>query len=309
MRILILGGNGFIGKNLGAYLGALGYEVISFDIERRFHDNDTVTYVVGNFFDDNDLLPYLMSIDVVYHAISTINPGNSNVKYMQGYMYDFLQTVKLCDWSIKYGFKLIFLSSGGTVYGKQETMPIKEDTLALPINHYGNLKLCIENTIRTFNRQMHTNMIIARIANPYGPGQDYSKGVGFIDAVMKHSMHHEEIEIWGDGSIIRDYIYIDDVCGMLETLINYKGEEEVFNVGSGQGTSQKEILKVAKEIVPDIKTKYLPARPIDVSRIILDNQKIMSLYKKECITLEQGVKEYYCYLKKITEEGDCLYEM
>ena len=116
-------------------------------------------------------------------------------------------------------------------------------------------------------------------------------------------MHHEEIEIWGDGSIIRDYIYIDDVCGMLETLINYKGEEEVFNVGSGQGTSQKEILKVAKEIIPDIKTIYLPARPIDVSRIILDNQKIMSLYKKECITLEQGVKEYYCYLKKTTEEG------
>lgn len=133
--------------------------------------------------------------------------------------------------------------------------------------------------MRTFNRQMHTNMIIARIANPYGPGQDYSKGLGFIDAVMKHSMHHEEIDIWGDGSIIRDYIYIADVCGMLEILINYKGEEEVFNGGSGQGTSQKEISRVAKEIVPDIKTKYLTARPIDVSRIILDYQKLMYIKK------------------------------
>lgn len=69
-----------------------------------------------------------MSIDVVYHATITINSGNSIVKYMQGYMYDFLQTVKLCDGSIEYGFKLIFLSSRGIVYGKQETMPIKEDT-------------------------------------------------------------------------------------------------------------------------------------------------------------------------------------
>lgn len=302
MKILILGGNGFIGKNLGTYLSGLGYEVISFDIERKFEDKANIKYVIGNFFDDDDLLPFLSSIDVVYHAICTINPGNSNIKYMQGYMYDFLQTVKLCDWSIEYGFRLVFLSSGGTVYGKQEKMPIIEDTMAIPINHYGNLKLCIENTMRTFNKQMHSNIIIARIANPYGPGQDYSKGVGYIDAVMKHSMLHEVIEIWGDGSIIRDYIYIDDVCGMLETLIRYKGAEEVFNVGSGQGTSQNEILTVIKEMIPNIKTKYLPARSVDVPQIILDNQKIMSLYQKKCISLQRGVREYYFYLKKEWEE-------
>ena len=80
-------------------------------------------------------------------------------------------------------------------------------------------------------------MIIARISNPYGPGQDFNKGVGFIDAALKKTLNHEQIEIWGDGSVVRDYIYIEDVCEMIGSLINYDGNEEVFNVSSNQGIS------------------------------------------------------------------------
>ena len=210
MKILVLGGNGFIGKNLCTYISSMGHDVISFDMDYGFRESTKITYVKGDFFQDDDLIPYLKDVDVVFHAISTINPGNSNNKYMQGYTHDFLQSVKLCDLSKQYHFKIIYLSSGGTVYGFQTHMPIDEETLAIPINHYGNLKLCIENTFRTFNKQFNTNVIIARIANPYGPGQDYSKGVGFIDAALKRAIHNQTIEIWGDGTVIRDYIYIDD---------------------------------------------------------------------------------------------------
>ena len=190
MKILVLGGNGFIGKNLCKYISSMGHDVISFDMDYGFRESTKITYVKGDFFQDDDLIPYLKDVDVVFHAISTINPGNSNNKYMQGYTHDFLQSVKLCDLSKQYHFKIIYLSSGGTVYGFQTHMPIDEETLAIPINHYGNLKLCIENTFRTFNKQFNTNVIIARIANPYGPGQDYSKGVGFIDAALKRAINH-----------------------------------------------------------------------------------------------------------------------
>ena len=206
----------------------MGHDVISFDMDYGFRESTKITYVKGDFFQDDDLIPYLKDVDVVFHAISTINPGNSNNKYMQGYTHDFLQSVKLCDLSKQYHFKIIYLSSGGTVYGFQTHMPIDEETLAIPINHYGNLKLCIENTFRTFNKQFNTNVIIARIANPYGPGQDYSKGVGFIDAALKRAIHNQTIEIWGDGTVIRDYIYIDDVCHMLASLIYYEGKESVL---------------------------------------------------------------------------------
>ncbi len=299
MKILVLGGNGFIGKNLCKYVSSMGHDVISFDMDYGFRESTKITYVKGDFFQDDDLIPYLKDVDVVYHAISTINPGNSNNKYMQGYTHDFLQSVKLCDLSKQYHFKIIYLSSGGTVYGFQTHMPIDEETLAIPINHYGNLKLCIENTFRTFNKQFNTNVIIARIANPYGPGQDYSKGVGFIDAALKRAIHNQTIEIWGDGTVIRDYIYIDDVCHMLASLIYYEGKESVFNISSNSGVSQNEIIKIIHKMVPDISVKYLPARSVDVPAIILNNTKILSVCKEQCIEIEEGITKYYKYLQNL----------
>ena len=299
MKILVLGGNGFIGKNLCKYISSMGHDVISFDMDYGFRESTKITYVKGDFFQDDDLIPYLKDVDVVFHAISTINPGNSNNKYMQGYTHDFLQSVKLCDLSKQYHFKIIYLSSGGTVYGFQTHMPIDEETLAIPINHYGNLKLCIENTFRTFNKQFNTNVIIARIANPYGPGQDYSKGVGFIDAALKRAINNQTIEIWGDGTVIRDYIYIDDVCHMLASLIYYEGKESVFNISSNSGVSQNEIIKIIHKMVPDISEKYLPARSVDVPAIILNNTKILSVCKEQCIEIEEGITKYYKYLQNL----------
>lgn len=298
MKVLVLGGNGFIGKKLAENLRIKNYQVISFDLEKPNKQKKDVQYVTGNFFEDDDILSYIKNVDIVYHAISSINPGNSNKKYLQGYMYDFLQSVKLCEWSATYGFKIIFLSSGGTVYGYQTTMPIRESNPTMPINHYGNIKLCIENTLQVFNKQQGTHNLIARISNPYGPGQDYLKGVGFIDAVLKHTINHETIEIWGDGLITRDYIYIDDVCNMLETLISYSGVDCIFNISSNTGTTQNQIVNFVREIVPDVSIKYLPKRSVDVPQIILDNTRIRKLYPFKCLPIQKGIERYYEYLRQ-----------
>lgn len=296
MKVLVLGGNGFIGYNLSKKLCNLGHDVISFDLATPIEPHPGITYINGDFFNDNDIEPFLKNVDVVYHAISTINPGNSNIKYMQGYQKDFLQSVKLCDWAQKYNFRIIYLSSGGSVYGNQQLMPIEEERYSVPINHYGNLKLCVENTFRTFNCQFGTDIIIARIANPYGPGQDYSKGVGFIDAALKRGLHGETIEIWGNGEIIRDYIYIDDVCNILGFLLNYNGDEKVFNISSGIGTSQNRILEIVRSLIPDLAVSYLPARSVDVPDIVLDNSKILSVFEEDMLSIEDGIKKYYHFL-------------
>ena len=196
---------------------------------------------------------------------------------------------------------MIFFSSGGTVYGNQEVQPITEDAVPVPINHYGNLKLCIENTMRTFNFQMKKNMLIARISNPYGPGQDYHKGVGFIDAAIKHTIAGETIEIWGDGNVVRDYIYIDDLCRMLYALIEYHGDTEVFNLSSNTGVSQNDIVDILKQIDPAVKVAYKPGRSVDAKKIILDNSRIHSICDFEMVSIEEGIKRYYDYIKQGTK--------
>ena len=162
-KVLVIGGAGFIGSNLSRHLIKNNMEVYCFDMSKPVHEIAGVNYICGDFFDDYTLEHALEGMDYVVHALSTVNPGNSNEKYLQGYERDFIQTTKLCKMITDQKIRMIFLSSGGTVYGNQEIQPIVEDALPRPINHYGNVKLCIENTIRTFNYQAHTKILIARI--------------------------------------------------------------------------------------------------------------------------------------------------
>lgn len=296
-NVLIIGGNGFIGSNLSRHLADLGWKVTSFDIAEPPMPDSRVEYIMGDFFDDNVLASVIKGKDIIYHALSTVNPGNSNQKYMMGYSRDFLQTIKLFDMLKEQDAKLIFLSSGGTVYGVQEQQPISENASARPINHYGNVKLCIENTLRVFDIQAKSKMMIARISNPYGPGQDHNKGVGFIDAVIRKTLAGEPVEVWGDGEIIRDYIYIADVCKMLGNLALYEGEETVFNVSSATGTSQNEIIEIVKQIDSNVSCVYKPGRSVDVRKIILDNSKIMSVSPVELMDIKDGIRSVYNYLK------------
>lgn len=296
-KALIIGGNGFIGSNLSDYLSEQDWEVYSFDMVSPKNPNPKVHYIQGDFFDDNVMEKIIQGMDIIYHSLSTVNPGNSNTKYMMGYSRDFIQTVKLCSMLQNTNTKLIFLSSGGTVYGNQEVQPIKETAIAMPINHYGNVKLCIENTIRIFDIQAHSKMLIARISNPYGPGQDFTKGVGFIDAVVKKALSNDTIEVWGDGEVIRDYIYIDDVCKMLYALAQYEGDEVIFNISSGTGTSQNEIIKIVERLNKNTHCIYKEGRSVDAKSIILDNSKIREIFKDEILGIEEGISNYYNFLK------------
>lgn len=296
-KILIIGGNGFIGSNLLKQLVKReDYAVYSFDLSLPFKKTPGVVYLEGDFFDDHVLSHALTGMDIVVHSLSTVNPGNSNDKYMQAYNRDFVQTVRLCGMLTGQNSNMIFLSSGGTVYGVQEQQPIKETALPVPINHYGCVKLCIESVIRTFNTQLHRKMKIARISNPFGPGQDYHKGVGFVDAALKKMIHKETLEIWGDGKVIRDYIYIEDVCSMLEALIDYEGDEEVFNISSNEGTSQNRVVEVLHSLNGGLDVQYKAARSVDVRKIVLDNTKIRNIYRGGIRTFEEGLREYYQYL-------------
>ena len=278
-KVLVIGGSGFLGNNICQYLVKQNYEVYCFDLVQPAK-LENMHFIKGDFFNEQDLEDAIIDKDCVIHAVSTMNPGNSNVAYMQGYKRDFLQTIRLCDMLLDKKIKLIFLSSGGTVYGNHLKQPIDETVLPHPINHYGNIKLSIENAMRAFNYQMNTNFIIARVSNPYGHGQDFHKGVGFVDAVIKNAIKGIPIEIWGDGENVRDYVYVDDVCEMLGCLIEYSGEEDTFNISSGTGTSQNEVIEIIKKMGFSPEVVYKEKRSVDVRKIILNNTRIHNIWQK-----------------------------
>lgn len=296
-RILVLGGAGFLGSNLCSYLVKKDYEVYAYDLSQSLKQEE-VHFIEGNFFDDRTLERAVKGMDCVVHAVSVVNPGNSNEAYMHGYSRELVQSVKLCSMLALTHTKMIFLSSGGTVYGNHKKQPIDEMVLPCPMNHYGNIKLCIENTMRTFNYQMSTRFLIARISNPYGPGQDFHKGVGFIDAVLKNTIQGMPVEIWGDGENVRDYVYIDDVCEMLECLIQYIGDEDTFNICSGKGYTQNAVIGILREMELCPEVVYKERRSVDVRKIVLNNGRIHKLWKEEPIDLKNGMKQYYQYLKE-----------
>ncbi len=298
--VLVLGGNGFIGSNLCKALLHKGYEVTSFDRVLPQKHADGVKYIEGDFFDNDTLKKIVSGADVIVHAISTINPGNSNTDYMRGYQKDFIQSVRLCELARDNKCKLIFLSSGGTVYGKQDIQPIKEDAYPRPINHYGNLKLCIENTMLTFAMQNGLDFKIARISNPYGPGQDFEKGVGFVDAAIRNALSGNTIEVWGDGEVVRDYIYIDDVCAALIALIELDRDEnnDIVNICTGIGTSINQILDIVKSCHGNIKVNYKDKRTVDLDRVVLSNERLKSIIDAPLLDIKEGIRTYYNYVRE-----------
>lgn len=305
-RVAVLGGSGFIGKNLVKNILRDGrYCVTSFDyhLESSCDKSQSLCYIKGDFYNTDDIKKIVEDNDVIVHAICSINPGNSNERYMFAYSHDLLKTVELCEMCSRMGKRLIFISSGGTVYGLQTKMPIVEETLSYPVNHYGNLKLCIENTLRTFSKQQGADIMIARIANVYGPGQDFKKGVGFIDAVLKSGLTGNTVCIYGDGSVVRDYVYIDDACKMLISLFQYSGNYDTFNIATGEGNSQLDILEIVSRYIPDMKKDFVEERSVDVKKIILDNSRIKSIYKDEILSVSQGVESYIDYLKRERKLG------
>lgn len=294
-KVIVFGGGGFIGWHLCNYLTAQGADVTAFDQKALLGDG-AVRCVQGDFFDDAQLKAAVQDQDIIVHAICTINPGSSVAHYMRGYEKDFVQSARLCNLAYKDRKKLLFLSSGGTVYGSKRT-PLREDDPKAPINHYGSLKLCIEDMMQAFI-DAGADFRIVRIANAYGPGQDYRKGVGFIDAAVKRALHGDTIEVWGDGSIVRDYIYIDDICHMLCDVLMYDGEEYTFNIGTGKGVSQNQIINLLRDALGSINVCYLAARTIDVYYLVLDCSRYNSCFSYQPREVSRGIVEYIAWLQE-----------
>lgn len=303
--ILLLGGCGFIGTHLSALLLKNNFSLICYDINQgnspEFINNfpNQYIYIEGNLSNTNLIKEEILSkfeITIVIHLSSTIVPGETFNKLVSDLTLNLNPTIQLIQNMQDYGMnKIVFFSSGGTVYGDNETKINTESSQTKPINFYGWLKLTIENYILMCHKYFDIKYLILRPSNPYGILINKNKNQGFIPIALDKAINGKEIEIWGDGTIIRDYIHIDDLTKLVLELINNNIWNETINIGSGIGTSINSVLKIISEITgKKLLTKYLESRKVDIPVNILDIYKIKKLTGiSPTINLHEGIKMTY----------------
>ncbi|KAA2311455.1 NAD-dependent epimerase/dehydratase family protein [Pseudooceanicola sediminis] len=273
MRVLVLGGSGFIGSHVVDQLLAADVKVRVFDRgpERYREKLPGVEYLFGDFRDSVAVIEALADCDVVLHLVTATVPGTAAMDPLADVRDNLLPTIALLEGMVKVKVpRLVYLSSGGTVYGVPEAVPTPENHPLRPINSYGIVKVAIENYVTMYGREHGISTVIIRPSNPYGPRQGHTGLQGIIGTFLNRILNDEAIQIWGDGSVVRDYIYVEDVARLC-CRAAFGDRPGVYNAGSGSGLSVNEIVEALRDVTgKDIQPTYLPGRAIDVPRSVLD---------------------------------------
>lgn len=275
LRCTVFGANGFIGSNLCAALYADGAQVKGVGRSSKIRQElaEKIEWHSFDLTSDDDIFSVIKNSDVVIHLVSTLLPAASNLDKVRDIQENLLTTIKILDSCRSANVKkFIYASSGGTIYGPQEIMPINENTLLAPICSYGIVKASVENYLHLYRHLYAFDYFALRIANPYGPNQ-MPKDQGLISALINKALKDEAIEIWGDGSVVRDYIYIDDLVSAIIKSITLDDQTapRTYNIGSGIGRSVNSVLDtISKLHGKKLDVKYHPVRSVDVPKNVLD---------------------------------------
>lgn len=302
MRSLVIGGSGFIGSHLVDDLLAQGKKVRVFDRAReRYRPTPaSVEFVQGEFGDTSTLAEALADVDQVFHLVSTTVPGTSNLDPTGDIQGNLINTVRLLELMRSAGVsRIVFLSSGGTVYGVPESDPVREDHPLRPISSYGIVKVAIENYLHMEHHLHGLHHVILRASNPYGPRQGHGGVQGVIGTFLWKIAHGEEIQLWGDGSIVRDFIHVRDLSRLCAKIAD-TGAAGCFNAGCGKGHSIAEIIQAIREVVGrDVLPVCKPGRGFDVPRVVLDIDKVTAASGwKPTIQLRDGLAETWDWVRE-----------
>lgn len=306
-NILITGGNGFIASHLVDTLAASGHKVTVLDVYPRPYDSlpQGVNFVQGTLQDIHLVRRTLEDhrIELVYHAAwANIHETalKDPVADVQTNLVASINLLSACqDTGVK---RVIYLSSGGTVYGLPKHIPIPEDHPTNPINAYGITKLTVEKYLHMFHHLYGLEYTILRPSVPYGPRQNPFHHQGVVTVFIYKALTQEPVTIFGDGEVVRDYFYIGDLTRALETSkdLVFDPSNNTFNLGGMQPHSLNELVKkIESALGKKMLVNHVPARKFDVPHILLDTSLAQaSLNWKPAVSLEEGIQRTADWLQK-----------
>lgn len=310
-NILFIGGAGFIGSSVIRQLLKDNSHWNIFVLEPSFANlsrlRETSVHIIEGSLANIDLIKTIINkeqITKIIHLVSSMVPGSGYEEYKQEFENVIFPTVRLMQLCSKMNVQLVFFSSGGTVYGERKNIiPFVESDPKEPISYYGLSKQVLENSILFEHRVSDLQYLIIRPSNPYGYGQNINGRQGLIAVALGRILSGQPVTVWGDGSSIRDYIFIDDLAIAVVQLLKMNVCNRTLNIGSGEGYSIKQVLDIIiRTVSENVTIKYTPSRKNDVSNMILDVSQMKSLVQIPQTSLEKGIQLFYEYEKELMKK-------
>lgn len=275
---LVIGGNGFLGSHVVDALAAGGHRVAAFD---RFgtqpvqYTAPDVEQITGNFLNAGDLRGAVGGRELVLHFLSTTDPASAEGDPTMDVRTNVLSSIDLFETCADAGVtKVFFASTGGAIYGDQDRSVYREDDATAPVSPYAIGKQAIESYLRYFRRKRGLASTTFRISNPYGTRQNPAKRQGVIPIFLRQMALGRPVTVFGDGSMVRDYLYVEDLAEMVAAAVTRGTQRALYNLGSGRGTSINELLEqveAATGVVPAV--THAPTPPTFVDHVTLDTTR------------------------------------
>ena len=301
---ILLVGAGFAGRAILPYLAELYDDVHVISRSKYYFNEYKNIHTHVAHLDDEILLHKLLPVcnTILYYAWDS-TPGKTALKPQFEFNANLIPLIRFLETLQNFSDRhLFFLSSGGTVYGNTTSKATTEDLPFHPRSYYAASKISSEAFLTAFGRQTDNQITILRPSNFYGIGQPYIKGFGLIRAVFEHLLNNTTLEIWGDGSAKRDYLYIEDFISANLLLLNHPpiSNVQIFNVSSGDYASINEICETIEKISGRQLNKiYKPTRTVDLFNISIDSNKLRSLGWAPKTNLTTGLTYMWEWLCKI----------
>ena len=298
-RVLILGGAGFLGRNLQEAFGAAGHSVAVVDHAGRTANE--VHHCLA--LTDQDRLIDLMrelGTEVVVHLTCGLLPTSGADDFAVEQREIIEPSFRLMEQCARLGIRFVLFSSGGTVYGESHGERVCEDHLLAPKNYYGLSKVMLESYAQLCQRMHGLRYLLLRPSNPYGRHQRLQGAQGLIAVALGHMLSGRALQVWGDGSAVRDYLNVGDLAAAVVSLIDRGVVNQTFNIGSGVGHSLNEVLAMLREVTGRaLPVQYHAARNVDVQSIVLDTSALAAVIPWEPRALRLGLADFWHALGEV----------
>lgn len=303
-QILIVGGAGFIGRWVTKRLLSCGHSVVVAGRRAEVELESGARYCQVHNSDYQNLAPlgpFQTIIDLAYTSL----PQTSYEDPVKDIQENLPRFVNLLQFAVQQGCeRFVFLSSGGTIYGQAQRLPIDEQHPLNPISPYGITKLATEKYAAMFFAHYGLKYICLRPGNVYGPGQLPFRGQGFIATAVGAALTGKELVLFGQSGGVRDYIHVFDTASAIVAAIHHGVCGEVYNVGSGNGLNNLDVLASIKQALPQkyslSTVRHLPERIFDVRANVLDSKKFTKQTGwRPQVSFQTGLEGYISWVSTV----------